>query len=213
MSQDDVSSHGTLLGLLRRSGVLPVLRSASPADAREQVAALAGAGLPVVELTTSTPGWPEALAAAVRDHPELHLGLGTARDRDDVLRAAAAGARFVVTPWPAPDVRAAAAEAGLPLVEGGFTPGEVAAAVGRGMAKLFPAHVGGPSYLRSLLPVLPGAVIVPTGGIGLADVPQWLAAGAPAAGVGSDLLTALRRDPAAVADRLAEIAEIAATGS
>lgn len=69
-----------------------------------------------------------------------------------------------------------------------MTPTEVAASSAHGAAKLFPAHVGGPAYLTSLLAVMPGRRLVPTGGIALADVPAWLAAGAYAVGVGSDLL-------------------------
>jgi 2-dehydro-3-deoxyphosphogluconate aldolase/(4S)-4-hydroxy-2-oxoglutarate aldolase len=206
VSQDLVPPHDHLAGLLRGSGVLPVLRSASAAQARAHIETLVGAGLPVVELTTSTPDWPAALAAAQQDHPDLHLGLGTVRSPEDARRARDAGARFLVTPWPAPAVRLTAAEVGLPLVEGGFTPGEIAAAVHRGIAKVFPAHVGGPAYLRSLLPVLPGAMLVPTGGIGLDDVPEWLDAGALAVGVGSDLLRALDRDPSGTAEQLSRIA-------
>ena len=67
------------------------------------------------------------------------------------------------------------------------------------MAKLFPAHVGGPRYLKSLLAVAPGARIMPTGGIALDEVGEWLDAGALAVGVGSDLnperLAALRARP------------------
>jgi 2-dehydro-3-deoxyphosphogluconate aldolase / (4S)-4-hydroxy-2-oxoglutarate aldolase len=209
VSQNDVSSHETLVALLQRSPVLPVLRSATATDARSHVTTLAAAGLPVVELTTTTPGWAAALAGAVREHPELHLGLGTVRDPDDVRRAHDAGARFVVTPWPAPAVRAAATRIGLALVEGGFTPGEIAAAAAVGVAKLFPAQVVGPDFLRAIRPVLPDARVVPTGGIRLDDVPDWLAAGALTVGVGSDLVRALERDPSGAAARLAEIAEFA----
>jgi 2-dehydro-3-deoxyphosphogluconate aldolase/(4S)-4-hydroxy-2-oxoglutarate aldolase len=77
--------------------------------------------------------------------------------------------------------------AGVPLIEGGLTPTEVLDASSRGIAKLFPAHVGGARYLRSLLAVAPGARIMPTGGIPLSEVGDWLAAGAVAVGVGSDL--------------------------
>lgn len=67
--------------------------------------------------------------------------------------------------------------------------GEVLTAAEYGVAKLFPAHVGGVDYLRSLLAVAPDAKIVPTGGISLVDVPVWLSAGAVAVGVGRDLLS------------------------
>ncbi|MFE6840537.1 hypothetical protein ACFVFI_37685, partial [Streptomyces sp. NPDC057705] len=74
------------------------------------------------------------------------------------------------------------------FIEGGFTPGEIAAAVrAAGAAKVFPAHVGGPGFVRSLRAVLPGAVIIPTGGIRPAEVPDWLAAGATAVGIGNGL--------------------------
>jgi 2-dehydro-3-deoxyphosphogluconate aldolase / (4S)-4-hydroxy-2-oxoglutarate aldolase len=56
-----------------------------------------------------------------------------------------------------------------------------------GVAKLFPAHVGGIAYLRSLLAVEPQARIMPTGGIPLVEAGKWLAAGAFAVGIGSDL--------------------------
>jgi DNA-directed RNA polymerase specialized sigma24 family protein len=72
----------------------------------------------------------------------------------------------------------------------GFTPAEIAEAAARGLAKLFPASIGGPSYVRSLLTVLPEARIVPTGGIRLADVSAYLDAGAFAVGVGSELTAA-----------------------
>ena len=71
---------------------------------------------------------------------------------------------------------------------------------GRGIAKLFPAHVGGPAYLRSILAVLPGARIVPTGGIALGQVRDYLDAGAYAVGVGSDLVKS--PDPAAAVREL-----------
>ena len=65
-------------------------------------------------------------------------------------------ADFLVSPYPAEAVRAYAAETSTVFLEGGFTPGEIAEASARGIAKLFPAHVGGPAYLRSVLAVLPG---------------------------------------------------------
>jgi 2-dehydro-3-deoxyphosphogluconate aldolase / (4S)-4-hydroxy-2-oxoglutarate aldolase len=75
----------------------------------------------------------------------------------------------------------------VPAIGGGFSPAEVLAAADRGVAKLFPAHVGGIQLMTSLLALAPGARIVPTGGVALAAVPDWLAAGAFAVGVGSDL--------------------------
>lgn len=195
------------MALLWRVKLLPTLRTVDGDTLRQDMSLLVDAGLSVVELTAGPPGWEMALATVRAEHPEVVLGAGGVRDVEDVERAAAAGARFLATQWPASVVREAAGRARLPLLEGGWTPAEMASAVGYGPAKLFPAHVGGVPYLRSLLPLLPNAAIVPSGGIGLAEAPEWLDAGALAVGVGGDLLDDLRRDPLGTGQRVAEVTE------
>jgi 2-dehydro-3-deoxyphosphogluconate aldolase/(4S)-4-hydroxy-2-oxoglutarate aldolase len=172
---------------IQRAVIVPVVREDGAEEALSVAGWLIEQGLDVVELTASTPGWERAVAAL----DGVLVGAGTLRTREDAKRAVAAGAQFLVTPCPAAEVRAVAEAAGVPLLEGGFTPGEVLAATDRGIAKLFPAHVGGTALLRSILALSPGARIVPTGGIRLADVPAWLDAGAYAVGIGSEL----RPDP------------------
>jgi 2-dehydro-3-deoxyphosphogluconate aldolase / (4S)-4-hydroxy-2-oxoglutarate aldolase len=168
--------------------VLPVLRAPDAPTALDQARRVLAAGLGVVELTATTPGWADALATLRREAPAATLGMGTVTDAATAEEAVAAGAGFLVSPWAAPAVRAIADRAGVPFLEGALSPTELAAALAAGgAAKLFPAHVGGPAYLRSILAVRPGARIVPTGGIRLEDVPAWLDAGAFAVGVGSEL--------------------------
>lgn len=176
-----------LLAVLAPQPLLPVLRAGTAEGALDVARRLADAGLPVVELTATTPGWEDALVALRAERPDLVVGMGTMTSAAEAERAVAGGAQFLVSPWPVPEVRSLADEAGVVFLEGACTPAEVAAAAARGPVKLFPAHLGGPSYLRSLLAVLPGARVVPTGGIRLTEVGQWLAAGAVAVGVGSDL--------------------------
>jgi 2-dehydro-3-deoxyphosphogluconate aldolase/(4S)-4-hydroxy-2-oxoglutarate aldolase len=123
------------------------------------------------------------------------VGVGTVTSEDQARTAIEVGAKFLVSPFPVPAVRGIAAAAGVPLVEGGFTPAEIAGAARRGPAKVFPAHVGGPAFIRSLLAVLPGARLIPTGGIPVEQAASYLAAGALAVGIGSGLPS----DPAALA--------------
>jgi 2-dehydro-3-deoxyphosphogluconate aldolase/(4S)-4-hydroxy-2-oxoglutarate aldolase len=168
--------------------VLPVLREPDPAGATARVGELLAAGCRVVELTTSTADWPTALADSVLAAAGRALiGVGTVTTAEQATAAIEGGAAFLVSPYPSPAVRGTADDAGTLFVEGGFTPGEIAAAAARGPAKVFPAHVGGPAFIRSLLAVLPGAQLIPTGGISGADVGGYLAAGAFAVGVGSGL--------------------------
>jgi 2-dehydro-3-deoxyphosphogluconate aldolase/(4S)-4-hydroxy-2-oxoglutarate aldolase len=178
----------TLADMLRGARVVPVIRVSDPAAALDVLGRVAAAGLPAAELTATTQGWEDALAEARSRWPGLLIGLGTVLTAADARRAAGLGAGFLVSPYPAAEVRDVAADVGLPFIEGGFTPAEIAAAASRGIAKLFPAHVGGTQYLRSLLSILPDALIVPTGGIAPAAAADWLRAGALAVGVGRALL-------------------------
>ena len=175
---------------LAASRIVPVVRATSAQTAYEIVARLLGAGVDTIECTATTPDWPSLLSTLRAGSVEALLGIGTITTAANAHLAVAAGADFIVSPYPCPDVRTVADRAGVLFIEGGFTPGEVASASRHGIAKLVPAHVGGVRYLQSLLDVLPGARIIPTGGIAVADVPRWLAAGAFAVGVGSDLYAA-----------------------
>ncbi|HEX6527533.1 MAG TPA: bifunctional 4-hydroxy-2-oxoglutarate aldolase/2-dehydro-3-deoxy-phosphogluconate aldolase [Streptosporangiaceae bacterium] len=171
--------------------LLPVLRSPDAASAVARTRSLLDAGCRVVELTTTVPDWPRALAqcrelAANTDAAAL-IGMGTVTTAAQAVMAVSAGAQFLVSPFPAPDVRPVAARAGVILIEGGFTPAEVADAASRGPAKVFPAHVGGPAFIRSLRAILPRAQLIPTGGIAVGQAGGYLDAGAVAVGVGSGL--------------------------
>ncbi|MBT2477681.1 bifunctional 4-hydroxy-2-oxoglutarate aldolase/2-dehydro-3-deoxy-phosphogluconate aldolase [Streptomyces sp. ISL-94] len=187
--------------------LLPVLRSADADEAVRRTTALLAAGCRTVELTTSTPDWADALARTVpltdaHGRPAL-IGVGTVTTTAQAETALDAGAGFLISPYPAPEVREAAERREAVFVEGGFTPGEIAAAVrSAGAAKVFPAHVAGPRFLRSLKAVLPDALLIPTGGIRLGEVHAWLAAGAAAVGIGSGLPA----DPAELAAVFAGLA-------
>jgi 2-dehydro-3-deoxyphosphogluconate aldolase / (4S)-4-hydroxy-2-oxoglutarate aldolase len=168
--------------------LLPVIRTATASEAIDAAGRLVAAGLTVLELTATTRDWPTALGRVRAAHPNACVGVGTVLDARTAREAITGGAQFLVSPSLVPNVRELAREAGMLFIEGGLTPTELFTALANdGIAKLFPAHVGGPAYLRSVLSVAPGAKIVPTGGIGLGQVGDWLAAGAYAVGVGRDL--------------------------
>jgi 2-dehydro-3-deoxyphosphogluconate aldolase / (4S)-4-hydroxy-2-oxoglutarate aldolase len=172
---------------IRDARILPIVRTDDAGEAEAQVARIVEGGLEVVELTTTIPGW-ERITETLRDEsPELCVGVGTITSAELAAAAVAAGAQFCVTPYPVPAARPVLADAGIPMIEAGFSPSEVLGAAERGVAKLFPAHLGGAQYLRSLLAVAPAARIVPSGGIALEETAQWLTAGAFAVGIGSDL--------------------------
>jgi 2-dehydro-3-deoxyphosphogluconate aldolase/(4S)-4-hydroxy-2-oxoglutarate aldolase len=169
---------------IRAAVVVPVIRTPTAAEALEVAEWAIEQGLPAIELTATIPGWLDALRSL---QGRAVIGAGTLRTAEDAEAACDAGAGFLVSPVPAPEVARVGAERGVLTMGGGFTPAEILAAAEGGIAKLFPAHAAGPRYLRSVLAVAPGARVVPTGGIALDDVEAWLEAGAYAVGIGSEL--------------------------
>ena len=177
-----IGQNEELIDRIGRARVIPVIRVETAAAAVERAQAALAAGLDVIELTTTTTDWPDALQELRAAAPDAATAVGTVTTRAAAELAIELGAAFLVSPYPAPAVAEAAEAAGVLFMEGGFSPDQIARASERGVAKLFPAHLGGIRYLRSLLSVLPGARIVPTGGIGPDDADAWLEAGAFAVG-------------------------------
>ena len=177
-----IGQNEELIDRIGRARVIPVIRVDGAAAAVERAQAALETGHDVIELTTTTADWPDALRELRAAAPDALTAVGTVTTRAAAELAVELGAAFLVSPYPAPAVAEAAEAAGVLFMEGGFSPDQIARASERGVAKLFPAHLGGIRYLRSLLSVLPGARIVPTGGIGPDDAEAWLEAGAFAVG-------------------------------
>ena len=144
--------------------------------------ALVSEGIGLVEVTLDTPGALDAVGRGSRSG--WTIGVGTVLEPDQVSRSVDAGASFVVSPGILPEVTDRAQELGIDVVPGAFTPTEVIRAHAKGVVavKVFPASVGGPSYVRALRGPLPDIPLVPTGGIAIDEVGAYLAAGAVCVG-------------------------------
>jgi 2-dehydro-3-deoxyphosphogluconate aldolase/(4S)-4-hydroxy-2-oxoglutarate aldolase len=171
--------------LLRGHRYVPVVVLADAADAAPLAEALVAGGLPIAEVTFRTPAAEQALKTLAAD-TRLLVGAGTVFTRDQVDRAVAAGAQFVVSPGFSPSVVRHGRELGVPVLPGVATATELMAALDEGVdvVKFFPAEqLGGVGTLRALAAVFGGVRFVPTGGItaGLArsylDVPAVAAVG------------------------------------
>jgi 2-dehydro-3-deoxyphosphogluconate aldolase/(4S)-4-hydroxy-2-oxoglutarate aldolase len=176
--------------------VVAVLRGDDPGRVVEAGVALHDAGITCLEATFTTPRATEAIAELARRLPDAAVGAGTVLNRGQARLAMDAGATFLVTPAPCLDVVAAGIEAGVPVLPGAFTPGEILAAwqAGASAVKIFPAATGGPGHVRDLRGPLPDIPFVPTGGIGVEDAAAYLRAGAVAVGLGSALTGRLDGD-------------------
>ncbi|MEU5948715.1 bifunctional 4-hydroxy-2-oxoglutarate aldolase/2-dehydro-3-deoxy-phosphogluconate aldolase [Micromonospora sp. NPDC047465] len=170
--------------------ILAVIRGTDTAGAIAAGAALLEEGVRLVEVALTTPDALRAVEALRGVAPAGSLvGAGTVLTAADVADVAAAGAQFVVTPAVVESIPEAARR-GIPVAAGAFTPTEAYTAMRMGASaiKLFPVSVGGPAYLRAVRDPFPDIPFVAVGGVGLADVPGYLKAGAIAVGVGGPLV-------------------------
>lgn len=176
-----------VLDILATHRLLAILRYPDGGDIAGALRSLQQGGVAVAEVTVTSPGWAAAVEEAAASG--MCVGAGTVLTAEDVAGAAAAGARFVVTPGFDPDIVRHCLGRGLVPVPGVLTPSEVMQAqqAGAEIFKLFPAGPMGTAYLAALRGPFPALSFVPTGGIALGDVGDWLGAGARAVALGSDL--------------------------
>jgi 2-dehydro-3-deoxyphosphogluconate aldolase/(4S)-4-hydroxy-2-oxoglutarate aldolase len=182
-------SDAQLLDTLREQRIVAIIRGQERDAVVRTGLTLVECGIGCLEVSLTAREALDAIAdLAGKVADGALVGAGTVLSHDDARRARDAGARFAVTPGLGDGVDGAIT-AGLPVLGGAFTATEVVAARARCAAvKLFPASLGGPEYLRALRAPFPDVAFVPVGGVELAAVSGYLAAGAVAVGVGSPLV-------------------------
>jgi len=176
---------------VRACGVVAIIRTGSAEVAQRQAERVLEAGLPVVEVSLTTPGGLSVISALASSSDAV-IGAGTVTSAALAHEAIAAGSRILVSPNMVPAVIEVAVEHDVAVLPGCMTPTEMTTAMDLGATavKIFPAQVWSPHALRGLLQALPDLPCVPTGGIGPDDAADWIAAGAAAVGVGSALTAA-----------------------
>lgn len=158
--------------------VIPVIVIERAQDAVPLARALAAGGLTTLEITMRTPAALAAIALIAEQVPQVQVGAGTVLSPDDARAAQRAGARFAFAPGLARDTVLAARDCGLEFVPGVMTPSEITAALALEcrLLKFFPAGpAGGPAMLKALASPFGAARFCPTGGIGAAQLLEYLA--------------------------------------
>lgn len=169
------------MSILERLGelaIVPVVEIPDVCHAVPLGEALVAAGLPCAEITFRTAAAADAIRALRAGCPDLLVGAGTVLTVEQAEAAVEAGAAFLVAPGSNPEVIAAARRLGTPMVPGVCTPSEIERALASGLdvLKFFPAEVcGGVAFLKAVAPVYPRVRYIPTGGIGPANLPAYLA--------------------------------------
>jgi 2-dehydro-3-deoxyphosphogluconate aldolase / (4S)-4-hydroxy-2-oxoglutarate aldolase len=179
-----------VLGKITAAGLVAVIRADSPEQAERIAEACALGGVAALEITFTVPG-----ASGVIEHlakkasGQILLGAGTVLDPETARIAILAGAHFVVSPALNPETARLCNRYQVPYMPGAGTIGEVIAAMecGADIVKVFPGEILGPAFVKAVRGPLPQAQLMPTGGVSIENVAEWIKAGAVAVGVGGNL--------------------------
>lgn len=185
-----VMAKADVLKKVKEVCLVPVVRASSAQRSIELARAIAAGGVTVMEMTMTVPDPLVAIRTLVKENPELLIGAGTVLDAEMANACIQEGAQFIVSPATNFDTIAMCQKHGVAALPGALTPTEVLAAWNGGadVVKIFPASaMGGATYIKSLKAPLPQVEMIPTGGVSVATVGDFLNAGCFALGVGADL--------------------------
>ena len=159
-------------------GVVPVVKIDNVDDALPLGKALIDGGLPVAEITFRTDAAEEAIRRMSKTYPEMLIGAGTVLTTEQVDKAVAAGAKFIVSPGLNPKVVSYCISKNIPITPGCSNPSDIEAAIELGLdvVKFFPAEAcGGLNAIKAMSAPYGGIKFMPTGGISEKNINEYLA--------------------------------------
>ena len=167
-----------VLKQIEKIGIVPVVVLNDAKDAEPLAKALCEGGLPCAEVTFRTEAAEECIRIMSEKFPEMLVGAGTVLTTDQVDRAVAAGAKFIVSPGTNPRIVKYCVERNIPITPGTANPSDVEQALENGLevVKFFPAEpLGGLKLIKAMAAPYVGVKFMPTGGINANNVREYLA--------------------------------------
>ena len=158
--------------------VLPVVVIKDVNDTVPTLKALCEGGVPAAEITFRTPCAADAIRIAAKEFPDMYIGAGTVINADQAKAAIEAGAGFIVSPGLSAEVAEVCKSANIPYFPGCATPTEIMQSISLGITtvKFFPANVyGGLNAIKALSGPFPQVKFLPTGGVDLSNINDFLA--------------------------------------
>ncbi|GFP77193.1 bifunctional 4-hydroxy-2-oxoglutarate aldolase/2-dehydro-3-deoxy-phosphogluconate aldolase [Clostridium fungisolvens] len=172
-------------------GVVAVIRAESKEQAIKIIDAVKKGGIKALEITMTVPGAVEIIKeiSEIYKNEDLIIGAGTVLDPETARACILAGAEFIVSPYFDAETVKLCNRYRIAVMPGIMTVKEAVEALEYGVEvlKVFPGNAYGPSIISSFKGPLPQANFMPTGGVNLDNIKDWVKAGAVAVGTGSDL--------------------------
>lgn len=176
---------------IAQTGIVAVLRAESSKQALQIAEAVRSGGIDIIEITLTVPGALDVIKDLKSSFPggEILIGAGTVLDSETARLAILAGAEFVVSPILNFEMIKLCNRYQKVCMPGCMSITEMVRAMeaGADVIKLFPGSAFGPSIIKAIKGPLPQAPILPTGGVSLENVDQWIKNGCIAVGVGGEL--------------------------
>jgi 2-dehydro-3-deoxyphosphogluconate aldolase/(4S)-4-hydroxy-2-oxoglutarate aldolase len=173
-------------------GLVAVVRADSSEQAQKIADACAAGGVAAIEITFTVPGAEQVIRdlASVYKNGDIILGAGTVMDSETARTAILAGAQYVVSPYLNVEMVKLCNRYQVPCMPGAMTIKEIVEAMeaGADIVKIFPGELFGPKIIKAVKGPIPYAKMMPTGGVDLNNVEEWIKAGAVAVGAGSSLI-------------------------
>ena len=167
-----------VLEKIQEIGIVPVVVLDDAKDAAPLAKALCKGGLPCAEVTFRTAAAEESIRIMSEQFPEMLVGAGTVLTTEQVDRAVAAGAKFIVSPGMNPRIVKYCVEKGILITPGCANPSDIEQALENGLdvVKFFPAEpAGGLKMIKAMAAPYVGVKFMPTGGINQNNVKDYLA--------------------------------------
>lgn len=206
---------------IKASGVVPLFTHDNAQDAQDVLEASYAGGIRVFEFTNRRKNSFEVFAHLLSQsqrYPDLMLGIGTVMDGPTTKKFIDAGAHFIISPIMKQEMADVCDAHDKLWIPGCATPTEIITAMqlGAEIIKLFPGSVLGPSFVSSIMPVVPGLQLMITGGVEPTEqsLSAWFKAGATCVGLGSQLFTKdiiEQRNWPLLTQRVTEILKLAKT--
>ena len=181
----------TVLQRIKDVGIVAVVRAASADEAKKITEACMEGGVPAIELTFTVPGAHKVIdeLASYYKNDNIILGAGTVLDPETARVAILSGAQYVVSPYYDEATIKLCNRYAVPCMPGCMTIHDVIKSLELGcdIIKLFPGDAFGPGMVKAIKGPVPQANIMPTGGVDVDNVEEWIKAGVVAVGAGSSL--------------------------
>ena len=182
-----------VLNFIKKLGIVPVLRADSADEAVQIADAIIAGGINCLEVTMTVPDGISVIETLTEKYgDQVLIGAGTVLDVETGQKCIDAGAKFIVTPCLIPEIIKLCSIREIAVCAGALTPTEIFSAwtAGADVVKVFPASaMGGASYMKALKGPFPQIEIMPTGGVSLETINDFLNAGVVAVGVGGELVS------------------------